>query len=91
MRFPTIKQVAEELRGINANVEGECDVRLCVWEGGEWCVKCGDVSYDTEHAPMCGAASVPGVVAGRVSRFSARDLARDLIEQVREQHAQDAA
>ena len=85
MRFPSIKAVAGALRDVNRNVEGDCDVRLCIWEDGQWCLRWGDAQYDQSHAPMCGASCVPGVVNGRVQRFDAVAVARDLLEQCREQ------
>lgn len=91
MRFPSIKDVASELRGINENVEGECDVRLCVWSDGQWCMRSGLVDYDSSHSDYCGAASVPGVVKGKVQRFSSVEVARTLLEQCREQYADSTA
>lgn len=92
MRFPSITEVAALLRDINANVEADedgCDVRLCVWSDGQWCVRSGDVQYDQSHSDYCGASSVPGVVNGRVQRFGSRAVAKDLIEQCAEQEATD--
>jgi len=85
MRFPSIKNVAAALRDINANVEGECDVRLCVWDDGQWCVRWGDVQYDQSHSTYCGASSVPGVVLGTAQRFRSVDTAKDLLDQCKEQ------
>lgn len=87
MRFPSIKSVSDHLRAINANVEEECDVRLCVWEDGEWCVRWGLSDYDQSHSPYCGASAVPG----NERRFRSKDVAKDLIEQVKEQRAMDVA
>jgi hypothetical protein len=89
VRFPSIADVAQNLRDINANVEGECDVRLCVWTDGTWCVRWGDVQFDPSSAPYCGASGVPGVVGGKVQRFDARAIARDLLDQCAEMRAQD--
>ncbi len=88
MRFPTIKMIASELRGINRNVEGECDVRLCVWDDGAWIVRHGLVDYDPSHSPMCGASSVPGCGGPhcRPQRFDSTALARELLEQVKDQY-----
>lgn len=47
-------------------------------------VRWGDVQYDQSHAPLCGASSVPG--GNR--RFRSEDVARDLLEQCREQAAE---
>lgn len=84
MRFPSIKTIRKELIHINRNVEGECDVRLCIWSNGEWCVRSGDVQYDQSFADYCGASCVPGVVNGVPKRFNAEELAKDLLDQCRE-------
>lgn len=84
MRFPSIKNVAEELRDISANVEGECEVRLQVYEDGKWCVRAGDPSYDLDHHGYWGASWVPGVVGGKVVRFNSYDVARELLDQVKD-------
>lgn len=92
-RFPTIADVARDLRAINAqtidtsdneddNTSG-IDVRLQVTTDGAT-VHTGDAAYDTDHRGVWGASSVPG----NDRRFNARAVARDLIEQAREQAAQ---
>jgi hypothetical protein len=58
--FPSIREVAQSLRMINRDAEGETDVRLCVWEDGRWCVNWGDVQYDAAHSDYCEAGSVSG-------------------------------
>lgn len=88
MKWPRIKDVASELEGINANVEGECDVRLQVWSDGQWRVRYGDPGYDRDHSGFWGAGSVPGVVDGEEQDLDAHDLARELIEQCRDMEAQ---
>jgi hypothetical protein len=88
MRFPSIVNVARALRGISDNVEGDCDVRLQVYEDGEWAVRWGASDYDQDHRGFWGASSVPGIVNGKSVRFSARAVARDLLEQAKE-HASD--
>ena len=88
--WPSVAAVAEELRGVNANVEGECDVRLQVHDGEplSWRIRYGDASYDQDHRGSWGAGSVPGVVRGRTSRFDSVALAKDLLEQAKDMHAQ---
>lgn len=90
MRFPSINDVAADLRSINAETlepadepEG-IDVRLQVLDDGAWSVHSGDASYDTDHHGFWGSSSVPG----NGKRFNARDVARDLIEQCRDDEAQ---
>ena len=88
MRFPSIEAVAEALRDVNANVEGECDVRLQVYEDGQWAIRFGSPDYDSDHRGFWGASSIPGVAKGRARRFDSREIARELIEQAREMKAQ---
>jgi hypothetical protein len=72
MHFPSVTAVAAELRAINR----ECE------EG--WAVRWGDASYDQDHRGYWGASSVPGPG----EHFDAKDIARDLIEQAKDHHAQ---
>ena len=91
MRFPSIKDVASELRLINANVEGECDVRLQVYEDGKWVVRSGLSDYDQDHQGYWGASMVPGyvnTVSGRW-RFNSTTIARDLLSQAKEHRSQN--
>ena len=83
MRFPKISEVAYDLRAVNDDCEDECDVRLQVYPDGNWSLHFGDASYDQDHRGYWGASSVPG--GGR--RFNSTEMARDLIDQAREQRA----
>lgn len=85
MRFPSIKAVAVELLTINREVDDECDVRLQVYPDGSWAVRFGASDYDQDHHGFWGASCVPG---GR-RRFMSRDVARDLIDQAREQYGDE--
>lgn len=87
-KFPTLSIVAQELRDINAHVEGECDIRLQVYPSGEWALRVGLSDYDTDHHGYWGASSLPGVVQGKVKRFPSLVMARDLIEQCKEHYSQ---
>jgi len=90
LRFPSIAAVAAELRAINANVEGECDVRLQVWDDGQWCIRFGLSDYDPDHRGYWGASAVPGVGGKDMQprRFNSRAVAQELIEQAREMWGQ---
>ncbi len=89
MRFPTISDVAAELRNINKqtlepdDADEGIDVRLQVYPDGQWAVRWGSSDYDQDHRGFWGAASVPG----NNRRFSSTDVARDLIDQAREHKA----
>ena len=92
MRFPSIKAVAASLREINAMEAGDTDcadenyidVRLCIEEDGSWIVRWGDSSYDQRHSPICTTSSVPG----DNRRFNSTELARELLSEARDQHAE---
>lgn len=84
MRFPSIREVASELRAINDYVENECDVRLQVYPNGSWAVRFGSADYDLDHTGYWGASCVPG----NGKRFASYVIAADLLAQAREQHAE---
>lgn len=100
MKFPSIRAVARELRSIYAdavtatdsgdstaaddNDGSTIDVRLQVQASGAWGLQWGDPSYDTNHRGFWGASSVPA----RRRRWSSIAVARDLIAQCRDDHAQ---
>lgn len=89
MKWPSLKEIARELKSINANVEAGdkneyIDVRLQVYEDGNWIVRVGDVSYDPDHHGYWSASSVPGVYKGRVRRFNSTTVARDLIQEAKD-------
>jgi hypothetical protein len=95
LRFPSIGAVAQQLRNVNREVEVEvtdrvsddegCDVRLQVYEDGAWAIRYGDAQYDQDHRGYWGSASVPG----NNRRFRSEEVARDLIEQAKDQYAED--
>ena len=57
------------------------DVRLQVYENGQWAIREGDASYDTDHHGYWGASTLE-------PRSNCRELARDLIDQAAEHAAQ---
>ena len=94
MKFPSIKDVSAELREIHkclVPVDGEVEIRLQVTESDshghdpksdgrmEWYIHCGDPCYDTDHRGYWGNSSIP------TGRFNSRELAKDLLSQVRDQ------
>ena len=92
-KFPSIRDVARQLALINANVEGWCDVRLQVYPRSSatglcpWIVRSGDSSYDLDHTGYWGSATVPGVGGPKMRprRFNAQEMARKLLDQVKDQ------
>lgn len=86
MKFPRIDDVAAELRKINANIEGETDVRLQVYDNGHWAIRTGSSDYDQDHHGYWGASLLPGVVRGETVRFSSIRTAKELLAQVKEHY-----
>ena len=82
--FPTVKELARDLadikRWLRANGIDETDIRLQVRESG-WCTHTGDPCYDQDHRGFWGASSIDRTT-------NCRELARDLIDQAREDQAQ---
>lgn len=97
VKFPSIADVANDLRIINADLRGDgndyrseddggagaCDIRLQVMPDGAWTIHVGDSSYDLDHRGFWGSACLDG------RRFDSRAVARDLIEQARDHAAQE--
>lgn len=97
MRFPSIKAVAAELRDANARVDRKdieqarklnpddsgLDVRLQVYPDGSWALRTGDSSYDQDHRGYWGSGTLDG------KRFDSEGMAKELLEQCKEQHATD--
>jgi hypothetical protein len=88
MKFPTIAEVARDLKeigrglskyGLPEDEEGGCDVRLQVLSTGAWTVWSGDAQYDTDHRGYWGASSIPFD-----GHFNATEVAKDLISQAKE-------
>ncbi len=87
IKWPSIKAVAAELVRVNRSVDSAddegVDVRLNVQADGSWSVLWGLSDYDQDHRGYWGASSVPG----NKRRFRSRDVARDLLEQVKDHAA----
>ena len=79
MKFPTIKEVSEELCLVNCNVEGERDIRLQVYEDGKWIIRTGSSDYDQDCLGYFGASSVPGVVQELNTREIGRASCRERV------------
>jgi hypothetical protein len=90
MKFPSVSEVARAVSNVNANVEGEADVHLQVYENGEWALRWGLPDYDQDHRGYWGSSSVPGVNRrGQVSRINAKAIAKDLLEQAKDQRTEN--
>ena len=88
MQTPTIMEVAQALHAVVRTALSEThsrdiDVRLQVYENGEWAIRYGPSDYDQDHRGYWGAASVHY----GMDVVWLEDVARHLIEQVEEQQA----
>jgi hypothetical protein len=89
LRVPSVAEVAEELRVVRHQFEDDpnfqddepLDVRLQVYEDGEWAVHFGDPQYDTDHRGYWGAGSIAPYSA---TAADLREVARELIDEVSE-------
>ena len=90
-KFPTVNDVAYELRELNKQAHGEADVRLQVLDDGNWWVHLGDASHDLDHHGFWGAGTIPGCGGkhGKPRKFNSKLLAEDLINQAADHYAQD--
>lgn len=83
MRFPSIKSVASDLSGCKSYLEkgADMDIRLQVYGDGDWAIRTGDSSYDLDHRGYWGCSIID-------RRSNCRDLAIDLLEQVKDYYYQ---
>jgi len=70
----------QDIRDFNGSEE--IDVRLQVLDDGGWAVHSGQACYDTDHHGAWGASIMDG-------ESDLTEIAEDLIEQVKEQIADD--
>lgn len=88
IRMPTVSEVAKNLVGINkydGDEDEGIDVRLQVYEDGQWAVRFGSSDYDQDHRGFWGSSSVPG----SRKRFNSRAVAADLIDQCEDMASQN--
>lgn len=74
--MPRVRAVARRLRSVNAELEGETDVRLQVYEDGAWAIRVGDPSYDLDHHGFWGCGTLYGPRGAR--QGSGWRMSRDL-------------
>lgn len=87
MQVPTIAELSAALREVSGEVDGECDVRLCIDPTG-WVLRWGSSDYDQRHSLVCAASCVPGCLDGRYQAFDSRRIAWELVEDCEDQIAQ---
>jgi hypothetical protein len=91
-RGPKRREVAEALRDLDWSFPDETTediaIRLQVFRDGDWCLHQGEAGFDTDHRGVWGASEVRCRKDGRLGINAAGELARDLLEQARDQWRQ---
>lgn len=84
--FPTVNDVLRELHHLQKRLsmpafptgEETCEIRLQVYENGNWAIRSGDSSYDLDHRGFWGASSI----SPSDNAESLKETAENLLEQV---------
>jgi hypothetical protein len=88
-RGPKAREVADALRDLDWSFPDEhtetIDVRLQVYRDGEFAIRTGLSDYDQDHSGVWGAGEMACSRDGECTREQALDLARELVEQARDQ------
>jgi hypothetical protein len=79
VRAPSVDGVARALVAVKRQLPrgDDVDVRLQVYEDGQWAIRWGSSDYDLDHRGHWGASSLD-------RRTNCRDLAVELLDQVAE-------
>jgi hypothetical protein len=89
MNFPTIEEVTQELwarkRWLRENSIVETDVRLQVYPDGQWAIRTGSSDFDQDHRGYWGAGCLNAEDPATLVHIEAKDL----IEQVKDQAAEN--
>ena len=83
LEFPKVAEVAAVLANVRRTIDGECDVRLQVYDDGSWAVRFGLSDYDQDHQGYWGASAINADTSDEDLRYTAIDL----LDQAEEQHA----
>ncbi len=97
MEWPSVADVARKLREVHscfdpstgsyadpADDDAFVEVRLQVYPDGQWAIREGDPSFDTDHHGFWGAGSVPAWN----EPFESHEMAAELLYQAMEHYAQ---
>jgi len=58
IEFPSVEDVAAVLLRVKRAIDDACDVRLQVYEDGQWAIRFGLADYDQDHRGFWGASSI---------------------------------
>lgn len=81
IKFPSVKDVAWELRALNSGANGQTTVRFQILDNGNWWVHVGDASADLKEHGYCATGEVPGCTGKhhKPRKFNSEELAERLI------------
>lgn len=83
LQFPHVDAIAKALANVRKVIDGECDVRLQVYDNGDWAIRYGSADYDQDHRGYWGASAIDTGTTDEDLRYTAIDL----LDQAEEQHA----
>ena len=90
LRFPSVKDVAWELRSLSALSDKATPVRFQILTDGNWWVHPGNCNGDMEGGGYCSCADVPGRNRhGKGKRFPSEEIAKNLIDEAADMYIQD--
>lgn len=81
LSFPHVDEVTRALANVRKVIDGECDVRLQVYEDGDWAIRYGLSDYDQDHQGYWGASSIDADTSDEALRYTAIDLIDEAEEQ----------
>jgi hypothetical protein len=82
MKSIPIKDVSDELRDINDNVEHSTPVTLISYNDGHWAIFIGD---ESDRAERFGGKHAHGRIPGHGNEFDAWSLAVQMLTEIRDQ------
>lgn len=89
--FPSVEDVAWELRALNSGADGTTTVWLQVFDDGKWWVHCDGSSVNSDEHCYFSRGVVPGCTPKRKKprKFDSEAVARQLIDDIRSQYDAD--
>lgn len=91
LKFPTIQDVAWELRALNASLDRETTVRFEILTDGRWWIHAGDSKNDIDGHSYGSSGKVPGCTGKhhKPRKFPSEELAKHLIDEAADEYFQD--
>jgi hypothetical protein len=88
LKFPSVEDVAWELRALNSSANGLTTVYLQIFDDGKWWVHSEGSSVNTDEHCYFSQGEVPGCTPKRKKprKFNSEEAAENLIEDIKKQY-----